>query len=604
MGRCFLPSVDAHRRIEQHGVIGNLSTIALVAIDATIDYLCWPKLDSPSLFAALLDTVHGGAFRLAPDLTEAETRQIYLPDSNVLLTRWLAPEASVEVLDLMVVSDGLDPDPPRLVRRIRATRGTVRMRLACAPRYGYGLREATVTKMENGVRFSGNAGDPALRLIGTHALDAGAGEATAEFSLSTGEQADFLLEADEPVAEGGNALPLAALDRAIEATIAYWQRWAARSDYRGRWRNEMNRSALVLKLLTSREHGSIAAAATFGLPEQPGGTLNWDYRATWLRDASFSVYAFMRLGHTAEAIHFMRWVGARANGCDDDGSLRIMYRLDGGSDLQERALDHLAGYRGARPVRIGNLAAEQIQLDIYGELLDSVYLNAKYGEPPGYDAWRRISRSVEYVCQHWREPDAGIWEVRGEPRHFLHSRLMCWVAVDRAIRMASKRSLPAPYGRWSETRNEIHDSIWAKFWSESCGHFVQTPDSREVDGALLLMPLVRFVTGNDPRWLATLDAITRTLTADGLVFRTPAGRAGREGAFAACSFWYVECLARAGRLTEAQATLERTLSYANHVGLYAEEFDVQAHQLGNFPQALTHLALISAVYYVDRACSR
>ena len=600
----FLPPPNPDIRIEQHGIVGNLSTVALVATDATIDFLCWPNLDSPSVFAALLDPGQGGAFQIAPVLDGVETRQTYVPDSNVLSTRWLAQEAGAEVLDLMVVSDGRDPDPPRLVRRVRATRGTVRLRVVCRPRYGYGLRDAAVSAIEGGVRFAGADGDPALRLLCTQPMALGNGCVTAEFILNAGEQADFLLEGDHPVAEGGNALTLDALDGAIAATIGYWQAWSAQSSYRGRWRHSMGRSALVLKLLTSREHGSIAAAATFGLPEQPGGDLNWDYRASWIRDASFSVYALMRLGYTAEAIHFMRWVAKRADSCGEDGALRIMYRLDGGSDLEEQELPHLAGYGAAQPVRIGNLAAQQVQLDIYGELLDSVYLNAKYGEAPGYDAWRRITRSVDYVCKQWREPDAGIWEFRGEPQHFLHSRLMCWVAVDRALRMATKRSLPAPYAKWAETRNEIYASIWAEFWSDSCGHFVKTPGSTEVDGALLLMPLVRFVTGNDPRWLATLDAITKTLTDDGLVFRSPVGRAGGEGAFAPCSFWYAECLARAGRLTEAQASLERTLSYGNHVGLFAEEFDVRAHQLGNFPQALTHLALISAIYEVDRQSDR
>ena len=604
MAEAFLPPIDPTRRIEQHGVIGNLATVALVATDATIDYLCWPKLDSPSLFVALLDAERGGAFQIAPVLDGAETRQSYLPDTNVLSTRWLAAQASAEVLDLMVVSDGLDPDPPRLVRRVRATRGTVRMRMRCRPRYGYGLRDAAVRGRDDGVCFTGDADDPALRLLSTCPIHAGDGEATADFTLADGEYADFLLEADTPVADGGNALPLAALDGAISATIAYWQNWSGRSSYRGQWRREVTRSALVLKLLTSREHGSIAAAATFGLPEQPGGSLNWDYRATWMRDASFSVYALIRLGHTAEAVQFMRWVARRADDCGPDGRLRIMYRLDGSSELEEQVLDHLDGYGGARPVRIGNLAAEQMQLDIFGELLDSVYLNAKYGEPPGYDAWCRITRVVEFVCEHWREPDAGIWEDRGAPQHFLHSRLMCWVAVDRALRLATKRSLPAPYGRWAELRNEIHASIWTEFWNEELGRFVQSTESTDLDGALLLMPLVRFVTGTDPRWLATLDAIGRDLTDDGLVFRTPAGRRGHEGSFAACSFWYAECLARAGRSTEARAILERTLSYGNHLGLFAEEFDVQAHQLGNFPQALTHLALISAVFYVDQETSR
>ncbi len=590
------------QRIEAHGVIGNLATVALVATDGRIDYLCWPKLDSPSLFAALLDP-SGGAFSLAPVMEDAETRQIYLPETNVLSTRWLSPKASAEVVDLMVVSDVVDPDPPRLVRRIRASRGTIQVRGPPPPPPAAGGGAPWAPPPPDGVRFSGAADDPVLRLVGTRPLEIADGEATATFSLDAGETADFVLEDDCDSAAGGNALSPEVLGRAIEMTIAYWRRWAARSDYRGRWRNEMTRSALVLKLLTSREYGSIAAAATFGLPERPGGDLNWDYRASWIRDASFTVYAFMRLGHLDEAVRFMRWIAKRADDCDEQTGLRIMYQLDGGSQLDERVLDHLAGYGGARPVRIGNQAAGQMQLDIYGELLDSVYLNAKYGEPPGYDAWRRISRSVEYVCANWRKPDAGIWEARGEPQHFLHSRLMCWVAVDRALRLATKRSLPAPYGRWSEVRNDIHASIWEEFWSDECGHFVHARGSSDVDGALLLMPLVRFVTGTDPRWLKTLNRIGEQLADDGLVFRTPAGRAGQEGAFAACSFWYVECLARAGRLSEAHAELERTLGYANHVGLFAEEFDVQAHQLGNFPQALTHLALISAVFYLDRELS-
>lgn len=588
--------------IEAHGVIGNLSTVALVDIGGSIDFLCWPRIDSPSLFAALLDPERGGAFVLRPTQA-AEARQLYLPDSNVLSTRWTTPQASAEVLDLMVVSDGQDPDPPRLVRRVRATRGQLEMRLHCRPRYGYGLRGATVTPCDQGVHLAGSADDPTLRLLATVPLTVDDDAASARFTLPVGALAYVVLEDDRPAEAGGNALPLEALGAAVEATVRYWQAWTARSDYRGRWRNEMARSALVLKLLTSREHGSIAAAATFGLPERRGGDLNWDYRASWIRDASFTVYAFMRLGHTEEATRFMRWIAKRADDCDEAHPLNVMYSVDGGGDLDERALDHLAGYGNARPVRIGNEAAGQMQLDIYGELLDSVYLNAKYGEPPAYDAWRRIARSVDYVCEHWREPDAGIWEARNAPQLHLHSRLMCWVAVDRALRLATKRSLPAPFARWSEVRNQIHDSIWQEFWHQERDHFVQAIGSTEVDGAMLMMPLVRFVTGTDPRWLKTLARIGEQLAHDGLVFRTPAGLDGHEGAFAACSFWYVECLARAGRVDEAHVEFERTLSFANHLGLYAEEFDVQGHHLGNFPQALTHLAMISAAHYLDRVLS-
>ena len=586
-------------RIEDHGVIGNLSTVALVGTDGTIDFCCWPKMDSPSVFAALLDPVDGGGFEIAPVMRGVETRQCYLPETNVLSTRWVGDHGSVEVLDLMAVGDSENPDPPRLIRRVTATRGAAEVRLSCRPRYGYGLRGAAATACPGGVRFSGGPDDPVLRLVGTKPLEPGDGTASASFSLAEGEAADFVLEGD-PDDGGENALSARDVADAIALTLAFWRHWSARSSYRGRWRREMNRSALVLKLLASREHGSIAAAATFGLPEQEGGDLNWDYRATWIRDASFSVYALMRLGHVEEATRFMRWVGERADECDDSGMLRVMYRIDGGGDLDESRVEHLPGYGGARPVRTGNLAATQFQLDIYGELLDSVYLNAKYGEPPGYDGWRRITRSVDYVCEHWREPDAGIWEVRTGARHFLHSRLMCWVCVDRALRLATKRSLPAPFSRWIEVRNELHRSIWEEFWSEERGHFVHAIGSDEVDGALLLMPLVRFVTGTDPRWLGTLKAIERVLVDDGLVFRTPAGRSGAEGAFAPCSFWYVECLARAGQVDKAHVEFERALGYANHLGLYAEELDVRARHLGNFPQALTHLALISAAFYLDR----
>lgn len=589
-------------RIEQHGLIGNLATAALVATDATIDYLCWPELDSPTVFASLLDAEHGGLFALAPCLEDAVTRQSYWPDSNVLSTRWMAPSGSAEVLDLMIVSDGPKADPPRLIRYVRATRGRVRVTLVCRPRFAYGRHRAQTQPLDDGVRFHGAGDDPVIRLRGTRPLVAGDGEATADLTLEPGEQACFLLE-DDVDGEDGRSFPLLAIEEALQATHRFWQRWSRVSDYRGRWREPMIRSALALKLLTSRRHGSIAAAATFGLPERVGGDLNWDYRACWIRDASFTVYAFMRLGHTEEAIQFVRWADARSDAMAATGDLKIMYRLDGGSCLTEGTLEHLAGYAGSRPVRIGNLAAGQLQLDIYGELLDSIYLNAKYGEPPCHDSWHRLSRSVDYVCDHWHEADAGIWEERGNPQHRLHSRLMCWVAVDRALRLATKRSLSAPYGRWYETRNAIHDSLWQDFWSDEHGHFVHTPSSHEVDGAMLMMPLVRFVTGTDPRWLATLAAIETQLIDDGLVFRTPAGRRGEEGAFAACSFWYVECLARADRLSEAQAALEATLGFANHLGLFAEEFDIQGHQLGNFPQALTHLALISAVHYLDRRLS-
>ena len=596
----------ASRPIEAHGVIGDMTTAALVADDGAVDFLCWPGFDGPSIFAALLDPARGGAWRLAPRLDGARTRQMYLPDTNVLLTRWLSPEGAAEITDFMPL-----PEPggrPRLVRRVHATRGRVRFALRCAPRPDYARARTRAEAEAGGVVFraQGSSGGapareaPALRLIGPVPLRAEGGDAVAEFELRPGETADFvLLDADAPPPAPGETEAL------FGACVADWRGWAARSTYKGRWREAVTRSALALKLLTSREHGSIAAAATFGLPEAPGGVRNWDYRATWIRDASFTVYAFMRLGYADEANAFMRWIKARADRCGSDGSMRIMYGLDGHERLHEEELSHLSGHGGAAPVRVGNAAFEQVQLDIYGELLDSVYLANKYGEAIGYEGWRNVSRTVDYVCAHWQDPDAGIWEVRGPWRHWLHSRVMCWVALDRAIRLAQKRSLPAPLVRWHEARDAIHASVWEDFWDADLGRFVASKGGRDLDGAMLMLPLVRFVSATDPRWLATLDAIGRELAEDALVYRyrVPDGLPGQEGAFTPCSFWYAECLARAGRLAQARLVFEKMLGYASPLGLFSEEIGPSGEQLGNTPQALTHLALISAAFYLDRELS-
>ncbi len=362
---------------------------------------------------------------------------------------------------------------------------------------------------------------------------------------------------------------------------------------------------LCLSFLPPQSSGSIAAAATFGLPEASGGCRNWDYRATWIRDASFTVYAFMRLGYTDEANAFMQWVMARARTCGDDGSMQIMYGLDGRGRLDEAELPHLRGYGGAQPVRIGNAAHTQVQLDIYGELLDAGYLANKYGKAIPNEGWRYVVRTVDYVCAHWRDPDQGIWEVRGPPRHWLHSRLMCWVAVDCAARLALKRSLPAPFAHWREVRDEIHASIWDEFWDADRGHFAAAAGGTGLDAAMLMMPLVRFVSATDPQWLTTLDAIGKELAEGPLVFRyrTADGLEGKEGAFTACSFWYAECLARAGRLADARLVFEAMLGFASPLGLHSEEVGLSGEQLGNTPQTLTHLALISAAFYLDRELS-
>lgn len=592
------------RAIEAHGIIGDQGTAALVADDGTMDFLCWPGFDKPTVFAALLDRDRGGAWEIAPVLDHPGRRQMYLPDTNVLLTIFSSPEGIGEITDFMPFPES--DSGPRVIRRLRAVRGDVCFRLRCAPRLDYARAETRAkVDAQNSVVFYARSGNfNPLRLFSVVPLQietgVGGDAAVARFVLHSGESADFtLLDASE-------ALPdPAQTDRLFTACMTHWHAWTAQMSYVGRWREMVTRSALLLKLMTSRFHGSVIAAVTFGLPETLGGKRNWDYRATWIRDSSFTVYAFMRLGYSSEANAFMRWVAARAKGSGFDGSMQIMYALDGSAQSDEMELAHLRGYRGAAPVRIGNQAHDQVQLDIYGELLDAVYLANKYGHAIPHDGWLHLVQMVQYVKEHWRDSDHGIWEVRAEKRQWLHSRLMCWVALDRAMRLALKRSLPAPLGDWRETRDAIHASVWDDFWDSERGHFVAHKRSIAVDAGMLMMPLVRFVSATDPCWLATLDAIGRDLVTDPLVYRYrgPDGMEGGEGAFTACSFWYAECLARAGRLEEARLQFEKTLSYANPLGIYSEQIGLSGEHLGNFPQAFTHLALISAAFYLDRELS-
>jgi GH15 family glucan-1,4-alpha-glucosidase len=590
--------------IADHGAIGNLETIALVDTAGTIDYLCWPCLDSASVFARLLDGDKGGHFSVEPDLPGANLVQMYLPETNILLTRWMANSASIDLVDLMPVGNDVENAPPRLVRRLTCTRGASTIRVRCAPRFDYAAAGRNATVTTNGADVSRGRFDHecglALALHGAASLVADGCDLTAEIALREGDTVSLILSNPDDV-----SLDTEALDAIVEKDVDYWRTWSRQSRYRGRWRETVERSAMVLKLLTSRRHGSIAAAATFGLPEAPGGVRNWDYRATWIRDSSFTVYALLRLGFQSEAVDFLHWTMDRAQACSK-GHLGVMYALDGGPIADERALD-LAGFEGASPVVVGNEAKDQTQHDIYGALLDATYLGTKYGEPIAHDSWMAICRIVDQVCETWATPDSGIWEVRGPKKHYLHSRLMSWVAVDRAVRLAQKRSLPAPLVRWSEVRTAINEDIWANFWDDDLGHFVRAigdaPEDKAVDGALLMMPLVRFIGPTDPKWLATLEAIGEDLSDDGQVYRYKIddGLPGREGTFVACSFWYVECLARAGRLNEARWNFEKLVAHGNHLGLFAEEIAQDGSFLGNFPQGFSHLALISAAFYLDRA---
>ncbi len=596
--------------IGAHGAIGNMRSLALVSTAGTIDYFCHPFLDSPSVFCALLDAERGGDFSIAPaEQSKWHTRQIYIPDTNVLITRFMDGRSVLEITDYMPVLVAHGPRSA-VVRRVTCVRGKVAMVARCAPRFNYGRDGApAVTLRDDAALFLPNDAAVAgpLRLRASVRLTATGGAAVGRFDLTEGETASFVLECGNETPTGTGDLETF-LKISFDETIAYWQSWAAHSNYTGRWREYVMRSALVLKLLTSADHGSIAAAATFGLPEQPGGGRNWDYRFCWIRDAAFATFALMRLGYVGEAIRFNEWVADRADR-NSTGEFQILYRLDGSSQADEQELPELAGYAGARPVRIGNAAADQLQLDIYGALLDSIYLADKHGAPVSYRTWERTTRTLDWVCRNWDQPDEGIWEIRGERRHFLSSRLMCWVALDRGLRMSRKRSLPAENAaKWEENRDLIYRDIHRNFWDARRGVFVQYKGGKQLDASTLLMPLVRFIAPTDPRWLSTQAAIERELVSDVLVRRYETGAGdnvdgldGHEGAFTPCCFWLVECIARSGDVRRARLHFEKLVTYANDVGLFSEEIGAGGEQLGNIPQALTHLALISAAHTLDAA---
>jgi GH15 family glucan-1,4-alpha-glucosidase len=605
----------AYQPIENYGIIGDLHTLALVGMNGSIDWLCYPHFDSPSVFAAILDHKKGGYFKITPTVEGVTHKQFYWPETNVLITRFLSGDGVGEIADFMPIAGASkEIGQHQLIRQVSVVRGSMAFRMKCYPAFNYARDDHQAEVTPDGACFY----SPGLSLgLATRVpLKKHGTGVTAEFGLKEGQTATFLLQ-DIPQGSGcGISLSEQEATDSFKNTVDYWRRWIAKCTYTGRWREIVHRSALALKLLTFKPTGAIVAAPTCSLPEGVGGERNWDYRYTWVRDAAFTLYALMRIGFTEEAAQFMHWIEARCRELNPDGSLQIMYGIDGRHTLAEETLDHLEGYKGSRPVRIGNGAYNQLQLDIYGELMDSVYLYNKYGSPISYELWVYLRRLINWVCDNWQRKDEGVWEVRGGQQHFVYSKLMCWVAVDRGLRLADKRSFPADRERWLTVRDEIYEDIMAKGWSQKRQAFVQHYGSEALDAANLMLPLVFFLSPTDPRMLKTLDAVNQPpeqggLVSNSLVYRynvehTADGLRGEEGTFNICTFWLVEALTRAGRdnrarLEEARLMFEQMLGYANHLGLYAEETGNRGEALGNFPQAFTHLALISAAFNLDRS---
>lgn len=599
-----------YKPISAYGVVGDMRTSALIGQDGSVDWFCLPRFDSPSLFGAILDSERGGHFTIAPQTEPLRYHQIYKPDTNILITRFITPGCVIELTDFMPVRPGpLDRHCSKLIRRVRAINGSAAIKLECVPAFHYATQEHQIETRDGGVLF--RAPDLSVYLASALPLKAAGKGVTAEFVLEESQTISFILGGDVGDCKSDFSLTENAMDELEEQTALYWRSWLAKCVYRGRWRGVVHRSALLLQLLTYAPTGAVIAAPSCSLPEWIGGERNWDYRYNWIRDAAYTIYALLRIGLLDEAARFMKWIEERCAELAEAESLQTVYAVDGGRQLHEETLPYLEGYRGSSPVRIGNDAFRQTQLDIYGALIDAIYLYNKYAEPITSQLWKDVRRLVNWVCDNWEQDDRGIWELRGNPRPLVHSKMMCWVALDRGLRLANKRSLPADYGRWLSVRDQIYEQVLEKGWSQQKQSFVQSYGSDALDASALMMPLVFFVTPNDPMMRSTVDAICQPISKGGLMldgmiyrYRPDAPHDGLpvgEGTFNVCTLWLVETLTRMGRVQDARWLFEKMLSRSNSLGLYSEETSPTGEQLGNFPQAFTHMGLISAAFNLNRA---
>ena len=585
--------------IRDYAAIGDGRTAALVARDGSIDWLCLPELDSPSVFAAALDADRGGRFALEPEI-EAQVTRRYVPDTNVLETTFTTDDGVVRVTDAMALPDSELGPTRELIRRVDGLHGRVPMRWRITPAFGYGTRAPRLER--RGGTPVATSGPDALAACSWDAGEAQIDEEAifGRFDAREGSSALIALCAahQEPL-----VFPRREdVEGRLEATSTYWRRWAEQRAYSGPWRDEVIRSALALKVLVHARSGAIAAAASASLPEEIGGERNWDYRFCWVRDSAFTLGALLELGCPSEAEAFFWWL-LHASQLTHP-RLQVLYRLNGGERAPERTLE-LAGYRGSRPVRVGNAAVAQTQLDIYGDLLQTALVYTQAGGRLDRETGRRLAGSADLVCRIWHEPDSGIWEVRREAGHFTHSKMMCWVALDRALQLAEAGYLPREHApTWQSERRAIRDFIETRCWSERLGSYTREAGCEELDASLLLGVLLGYDAGHADRLSATVAAIRRELGRGPLLSRYSGedGLRGGEGAFLCCSFWLADALARIGQRDEAIALMDELVALANDVGLFAEEVDPLTREfLGNTPQGLVHLALITAAVSISKA---